>query len=273
MVPRPMPKQTAESSKNPLRDSLERLAAAPAAHSVLFILLGLGVLWLADEALGLGGDAVLISLLVLPALLYLALSGMLTEITGPGGVGAKFKEVAHASWQSLEEEDVEMVTKSGLEELRRLRATLPHKHRPIVLTLTAGHLYDLAEMKSYAETLGAMRRFLAVVFENSDGILIGYMRAPRFEALMRSGAADAGFADPSKQFVEDLSRPTAPQLLVTSPGVISETLPVGATNREALEMMTHRGLEVLALVDNAGRCAGVVERSQVISNLVLASTP
>jgi CBS domain-containing protein len=255
--------------KNLLPDNPEGRAGA---LSLLFIVVGLGVLWLAKEVLDLGGDAVLVSLLLLPALLYLALSGRLTEITGPGGVGAKFREVgakpAPANWQKLTEEEVQMVTKGGLDELRRLRPTLGLDDRPIVLTFTlgAGHSYHEYMVRSYVEVLAALRRFLAVVFLDPDGRLLAYMSAIRFVALMRSQQADS-------RFMRDLSDPDALQHLVTTPGVSTETLPAGSTNSDALQLMTRRGLEVLALVDDAGQFKGVVERERVISDILLAVMP
>jgi hypothetical protein len=254
---------------NLLSDNREGRAVA---LSVLFLVVGLGVLWLAKEVLDLGGDAVLISLLLLPALLYLALSGRLTEITGPGGVGAKFREVgakpAPASWQKLTQEDVQMVAKGGLDELRRLMPTLELDDRPIILTFTIGaeHRYDLQMVRDYIEVLAALRRFLVVVFLDPEGRLLGYMPAGRFVALMRS--QEAGF-----QLIEDLSTRNASRQLGTIPGVSTETLPVGSTNSDALQMMTRRGLDVLALVDDAGLFKGIVERERVISDILLAVTP
>jgi hypothetical protein len=59
--------------------------------AVMFIVLGIGVVWFVKNHVGIKGDAVLICVLLLPALLYLAISGRLSEISGSGGVGAKFR--------------------------------------------------------------------------------------------------------------------------------------------------------------------------------------
>jgi CBS domain-containing protein len=233
--------------------------------------LGLVVIWIADEVLDLGGDGVLVSLLVLPALLYLALSGRLTEITGPGGVSAKFREVAakpaRASSQKVTEEDVQLVQKGGLEELRRMAPALTQDHRPIVFAFAVGRNYNLDTVRSYVDVLVALRRFLAVVFLDPEGRLLGYMPAIRFVALTRSSE------ETTRRFIDALSADDAALRLHTIPGVITETLGAGSTNSEALEVMTRRGLEILVLVDDAGRFAGVVERGRVLSDLVLAATP
>jgi CBS domain-containing protein len=252
--------------RNWLRESPEVRAAVLA---VLSLVVGLGVLWVAQEALGLRGDAVLVSLLVLPALLYLALSGRLTEITGPGEVSVKFREVAakpaRASAQTLTPEDVRMVQKGSLDELRMLSPVLAHDDRPIVFTFALGtrHRYVYAAVLSYVDALAAVTRFLAVIFHDPDGRLLGYMPAMRFVALMRSEAG--------QQFVRDLRGPF--QGLTTVPGMSTETLPAGSSNSEALEVMTRRGLDILALVDDAGRFKGIVERNRLISDLLLAVTP
>ena len=65
----------------------------PLLMSLLFLGLGLLLLWAArywinDPATAMG-DAVFVSLLVLPILVYAIISaGSLTELRGPGGIGA-----------------------------------------------------------------------------------------------------------------------------------------------------------------------------------------
>jgi hypothetical protein len=62
----------------------------PLLFSLLFLGLGVFVLWVAnyllqhDPATSMG-DVVLVSLLVMPILIYAIISGSLTELKGPGG--------------------------------------------------------------------------------------------------------------------------------------------------------------------------------------------
>ncbi len=73
----------------------------PLLFSLLFLGLGVFVLWVAnyllqhDPATSMG-DVVFVSLLVMPILIYAIISGSLTELKGPGGVGATFNAVATA---------------------------------------------------------------------------------------------------------------------------------------------------------------------------------
>jgi len=53
--------------------------------AILFLLLGLGVVWFAKAVAGITSSAILSVLVIMPALLYVILRGDLAELRGPGG--------------------------------------------------------------------------------------------------------------------------------------------------------------------------------------------
>src|SRR5436309_2298148 len=59
--------------------------------AILFLLLGLGVVWFAKAVAGITSGAILSVLVIMPALLYVILRGDLAELRGPGGWAATFK--------------------------------------------------------------------------------------------------------------------------------------------------------------------------------------
>jgi hypothetical protein len=65
--------------------------------SILFLALGFVAIWLTKSVLKISGDSVFVSLLFVPILVYLIFSGRLKEIRAPGGLEAKFAEVAQKS--------------------------------------------------------------------------------------------------------------------------------------------------------------------------------
>jgi hypothetical protein len=243
------------------------------ALSLLFVAVGIGVLWFAKDVAELDEDAVLVSLLLLPMLLYLALSGRLAEVTGPGGVSAKFREAAsapaHSALKHLSPGDPFLeVPKMDLQMLRQRQPQLAADDRPIVFTFTlgaGGPQYGYPEVLGYTDVLAATGRFLLVALLDSDGRLLAYMSARRFQTLVRSQAGS--------QFVADLNAPDAHQHLLVTPGVATDTLRAGASNAEALRLMTDKDLEALVLVDDSGQLSGVVERERVVADMLLAATP
>jgi len=60
--------------------------------------------------------------------------------------------------------------------------------------------------------------------------------------------------------------------LLQYPAVVSTTLHTGSNNYTALQEMMRRNLEALVVIDDGRRPAGVVERDQVLTTLVLSLT-
>src|SRR5262245_44595625 len=95
--------------------------------SVLFLALGFIVLWLAKSVMNIEGDAVFVSLLFIPILVYVIISGKLEELKGPGGLEAKFAKAANESISAASEkvelstEEMQIVLKEGLGILERKR--------------------------------------------------------------------------------------------------------------------------------------------------------
>jgi hypothetical protein len=87
--------------------------------SLLFVCLGLVLLWAArywmnDPATAMG-DAVFVALLIMPILIYAIISGRLTELRGPGGLGATFNNVVTTSVSETVDQDLVSVDQQGVE--------------------------------------------------------------------------------------------------------------------------------------------------------------
>jgi hypothetical protein len=160
--------------------------------AVVFIVLGVGVVWFVKDHVGIKGDAVLICVLLLPALLYLAISGRLSEVSGPGGVGAKFRATGaapvHGDIQPTI--DLQEVPKGGPQLLQTLRPHLADG-RPRVLTfkLDGRAVFTPVMVREYVDLLGATRGANLVAFLGADDRVHGYMQAERFAAIVRADPA------------------------------------------------------------------------------------
>src|SRR5215211_4024934 len=95
--------------------------------SVGFSLFWVATHWIRNKPSTSLGDVVLVSLLVMPLLVYAIASGTLTELKGPGGWGASFSKVAAASIGSTvtherisPDEDSQILEKGDPEKLEAL---------------------------------------------------------------------------------------------------------------------------------------------------------
>lgn len=240
---------------------------------LLFVGLGIFLVWAADywingDEVTTVGDAVLVSLLVMPILIYTIISGSLAELRGPGGLGATFNSVASTSVSGTialdrvsVEEGSKVLTEEGIDALKRKIRSL-EETRPIVMTLTfGGGSYTLEALQEYVKALSRSRNFKLVVFLDRDGRFVAYM--PSWAAMNRLHTPGKG-----EEFVEVINK-GLPELFYY-PGVVRKTISASCTNAEALREMTEKNIEALVVTDENNRLQGIVERDQVLSRMVLA---
>ena len=106
--------------------------------ALIFLLLGILAVWLAKQFLDIEGDAIFVTILLVPTLVYLIVSGRLTELKTPGGLEAKFAGIADQSVEPISEtiessvRDMEIMVKGGVRELQKQTRRLDES-RPIIL--------------------------------------------------------------------------------------------------------------------------------------------
>jgi type VI protein secretion system component VasK len=111
--------------------------------SILFLAIGFFAIWLTKSFLKVEGNSVFVSLLFVPIVVYLIISGRIKEIRAPGGLEAKFAEVAEksieATAQTIEAsvQEMEEVAKRSLQELPVALRNVDES-KVNVLTLTIG---------------------------------------------------------------------------------------------------------------------------------------
>lgn len=260
------------SSNEDMRDTANQQKERRAiAFSALFLILGLFVVWFTTMVLKVEGDAILVSLLLAPVLVYLILSGKIKELRAPGGLAITFAETATASvtavWETVQpsEEDMQIVVKEGVQALERKRQTL-NEAQPIVMTMVLGRgrYYNTEDTLRYIDVLSQFRNFRFVVFVDDSDRFVAYMPISSLKGILR--VPELGehliYAVNEGQ-VQDLFR---------FPGVVRETISTQSTNAEALREMTRQNLEALVVIDENRHLRGVVERKQVLSRMMLALT-
>lgn len=236
--------------------------------SVLFLALGILVAWLARQYLRLEGDAIFITILIAPVLVYLIFSGRLTELRAPGGLEAKFVGVAEQSVELTSEtieasvNDMEIVAKGGIRELQKQIRRLDES-KPIILTLTLGKqgYYRRDALLQYIETLAQYHTFKFVVILDKENNFVAYIPSVKISQLLRLPALGDEFVwMVNEGNVQELQR---------YPGIITKTISTDSTNLNALKEMTQQNLEALVVTGNDQKLKGVVEREQIISKLLL----
>jgi hypothetical protein len=235
--------------------------------TLLFLAFGIGALWAVKNFLGTDKDAVFVSILLLPALLFLILSGRITGFKAPGGLEANFAAVAEATVKPAAEtvsvQDMEIVAKAPVSTLKEKWQNL-NEAFPIVMTMSLGksQYYTVPATFTYLEDLSRYRNFKFVVFLDSESKFVAYMPAWSLKGLLSK-------PELGQEFINDINEDKKRDLF-TYPGVIKETISVQSTNTEALQEMTKQNLEALVVIDNDRKLKGVVEREQILSKMMLA---
>jgi len=237
--------------------------------SILFLALGFAAVWLLREVLKLEGDAIYVSLLFVPILVYVIVSGRLGELKGPGGLEAKFVNVAEESLELGSEiiesavGEMEMIAKGGARELRN-RIGQFDESKPIILTLTLGRegYYHRGMWLQYLEALSQYRTFRFVVFLDRDDRFTAYIPSWAVLRILRMEAL-------GDEFVSIINQGNTGELQ-RYPGVVTRAVSTQSTNVEALREMTAQNLDALVIIDQDRRVKGVVEREQLLSKLLLA---
>lgn len=244
------------------RDTIAILVA------ILFLGLGFVAVWLSMEFLKLEGDAVLVSLLLLPIIVYLIFSGRLGELR-VGSLEAKFVNVARESVELAAEtvepspDDMQIVEKMGRKELERQIERLDES-KSIILTLTLGKegYYNRDILLRYVEALLQYRTFRFVVILDREKKFVAYIPSWAMLQILRVEAL--GY-----EFVSMINSGNVRELRQYR-GVITRTISTKSTNADALREMTAQDLEALVVIDDDRRLKGVVEREQLLSKLLLA---
>lgn len=253
--------------------------------SLGLLAVGLLVAWFVTEVIGEASDGVTIALLALPVLAYLALTGRLLEISGPGNFSAKFQAAADKPAETKLSEAADaaalMTEKLGLRQLER---QLPSERSsdPMVLTFRLfdegppaaddelevehelqGAGYSPFAVSSYVKALMARTHFVLVVFLDPEGRVVGHVAAKDFARVADDSNAS------SQEFFTGLNDPNSLSWAKAHPAIRHESVREGVSNAGALEALRAAGSDALPVVDSRGQLSGVVERERVVADMLL----
>jgi hypothetical protein len=236
--------------------------------SLLFVCLAAFSIHFARTLLGPVDNSILIALLVLPIILYGVVSGRLTEFSGPGGWGAKFKEVANQPVDTspgtlkIDELPVQEIEKESLVELqRKIDAGEVQTDRPLAIVLKLGSVYSPDVMREYARTLSRFADVRLFIVKDLSGSVVAYFRPQAFVHY------DADMA--KLQSFSDKVREGSLAELTKLPGVLTQVIYEDTTNAEALATMDRLGLDAIPVVSKRyGKLLAVADRNRIVSQML-----
>jgi CBS domain-containing protein len=239
--------------------------------ALLFVAIGFAAILLVAKVADVKDGTVLASLLILPALLYLLLSGRVSDLKGPGGLEVQLAKVANQTipvaghehdTAALAFEEVRPVERGRAESfLDRVRNITPSD--PVVLTLTMGSgPIDGKTAADYARGLTQFPRFRFVAVLNDDGTLLCYMDESAFRHVIEADVVDAA------TLLHNIEHSVAGMVRGFS-GMISTTVAPGASVADALRSMDKARTDAL-LVTEDDRIKGIVERDRLANALLLS---
>jgi hypothetical protein len=237
-----------------------------AVGTVVLVVLGLLTLWEIADRLKIKGDAIAVLALLLPLLVYLVLSGQLTELSGPGGLNAKFRQASEqpADIAAIEVSEKPLgVNKASLAELDTwLRTSAPDRSRPILLSLVEGQGYNITVFGDYLQRLrDEFPRFVFVTVLDGDGKLVVHYPASVVYAWKNSNT----------QYLMNMMKAVADSertALASLPSARTELTDPTTSLSRALAEMRKLQTEFLLVAERSGRPYGVLERGAALSALL-----
>ena len=238
--------------------------------ALLFVAIGFAAILLVAKVADVKDGTVLASLLIVPALLYLLLSGRVSDLKGPGGLEVQLAKVANQTipvsghdggGAALSYEEVRPVERGRAESfLDRVRNITPAD--PVVLTLTVGSgKIDGKVAADYARGLTQFPRFRFVAVLNEDKTLISYMDESAFRHVIGADVVDAAI------LLDNIEHKNLGPIRGFT-GMITTTVAPGTNVADALRTMEQERTDAL-LVTDQGKIKGIVERDRLANALLL----
>jgi CBS domain-containing protein len=239
--------------------------------SLLFLVLGFAGIYVIAKVADVKDGTVLAAVLIVPAVLYLLLSGRVSDLRGPGGLEVR---LTHAASQAIPlshgERGSSAVAFEKVREvhegrkqsfLAKVKDIAPED--PVVLTLTLGSgPIDGVAAADYAKGLTQFPRFRFVAILDEHDRLVAYMPATAFRHMIESDVFDA------QALLNNIEQKNVTGLL-TFPSMFVATATSRSSVAEALREMDQAGLPAL-LVTDRGKITGIVERDQLANKLLLS---
>jgi CBS domain-containing protein len=257
-----------ESKKEEWRKAAKELIKTPMEKTILFttvFIILLIVFSLIKNSILAGAtiDATIIVLAILPFIIYLAVSGKISEIRG-GEFGVKFNNASNAEILFKSEEVVcaeeEIIAKGGVDMLRSEIMPKIAKDPCSTLSLVPGekrYKYTYIVVKEYLEELTKFDFFKYVLFVDENNKFKGYIYARNLLAQLLD-------EDQGEKIINKINNGDVKNI----PGFRGHYIKDNITNREALKDMEEKGITDIAVVDRDMKFKGFTNQDKITTRII-----
>ena len=242
--------------------SQRRIAAAWWATLFLAVIVVLA-LFLKHQGIDLGGTYAVI--VVAPIVVFLALSGDVSELAGIGGFSAKFRENAKAPVDSTAEiEEPQFIQKGRVAPLL-IRLPQLRYGKPVALSLRLGDPsagYTSDDIETYLTSLMAVDPQLTVILVDLQRKFVASTNGGRIIPVVRDMRLGNDFVE--ALLAADL--PAIRNLVALTTSSISKK----DSNASALKLMMEDDVSAIVAIDDQRYATGVVRRDRIIAKLIVS---
>jgi hypothetical protein len=238
----------------------------PIIEFILVIFAGFLLYYIAFSFFNIGGVPIFITLLLLPLIFYLIVSGKLQEFQTPL-IGLKLQEAAKLTIVNSSISPligpIQALDKGGIFDIDYFTTNIEWA-TPLILKikLTDKHEYEYSKMKYYSDKMKKRDQFKFVVFLNEFDELISFMPSYTFIDLFNPNVQYA------ETFIELLNDKNI-EALSRFPHVYSEAFSENTLNTDALKYLEKNSFDSMLIVDKRKRIIGIVNREKIISDMIL----
>jgi hypothetical protein len=245
--------------------------ALSSAIAVLILSIGLAV---ANKRYKVVDKTTFIALLLIPLVVLGVASGTIQEFSAPGGLGAKFREVARADVSplklaqlQLDEQAVESIAKGDTTTLRK-RAEKLVIGQPVLLTLTLGTpFYQVPAIAESINIFLEIDRDMLVAILDQAGKFVAMADGARLLTFFKEEGTGSDGKSAGKNLVDAIRNGFPPPHLKEL--LVFETLKEGQTsNAQALQKMLQYNVRAMTVVNSDDKPDHIAKRDQIVARLV-----
>ena len=208
-------------------------------------------------------DAMITFLAILPFIIYLAVSGKISEFKG-GGLEFKFNNASNAEISFKSEEVVcaeeEIIAKGGVVMLRSKIMPKIAKNPSSTLSLVPEkkrYEYSYSVVKEYLEELTKFDFFKYVLFVDENNVFKGYIHARNLLAQLLD-------ISQGEKIINKINNGDVENI----PGFREHYIKENKTNREALRDMEEKGITDIAVVDKDMKFKGFTNQDMITTRII-----
>jgi len=222
-----------------------------------------------------GDSPTLIALMIIPLLAYGIGSGKISELAGPGGWSAKFKQEAEKTIAPVGHIKVssDLYDKGGLDELKGIVSKLS-SGEPIALSLQLGRgdYYQATAIAKYISVLIHYDPNLLIIIVDSGGAYIASARADVILSQLTDKDDQQQPLFDAKRFI-DAIHGADPAPVRSLYGFSDQSIAEAANNVAALQRMQELNTPRLVAVTSDRKPKGIVDRDPIVAQLLLGLVP